>query len=160
VYTQIAKNLQRPGSPISYQELAWVGRHSLNAAPAHAFGTGSFDSHVKLLSDGYRERKATAGDGLFGIGLGRGHDRQIVPENIKAVAQIYMVCQLENLGLFKVVGEIDADFINGQLKVGLDTAGQKLDENHWANMHRMTAAERSAVYSRVLGAQGGPTGGE
>lgn len=82
----------------------------------------------------------------------------LVPESIRAVAVIYLVHELETLGLFAVADRLVELFMQGQLPIGGRDAAA-LDAFTRTEPSRLTASERRAIHERVLGPGAGSSGG-
>jgi hypothetical protein len=104
------------------------------------------------------------GDGGGG-GIGRvelpplndpgGRNDEIEPDNIRAVATIYVSYQLEQMHFFQVTDRVVELFMAGLLPIGYDEGARKLDTFYWANEDRLSEAARWSQFSRALGATGG-----
>lgn len=82
-------------------------------------------------------------------------DAAIQPENINAVATIYVAYQLEELRIFRVVDRLVELFGQGQLPIRRGRAGDLLRRYSIRSAERITDAERRELYARVFGAPGG-----
>lgn len=81
--------------------------------------------------------------------LDAGDGASPVPENIRAIAAIYLVHGLEELRLFAVVDRLVELFIAGQLPLARGD-GDALHAHATARNERLGEAERRALYDRAL----------
>jgi hypothetical protein len=87
--------------------------------------------------------------------LDAGGESDIVPDNVRAVAAIYFVAQLEELKFFAVVDKVVEAFVTGQLPIsGVD--GDPLYRFHRDAAERLTEAERRDAYALAIGAGTSP----
>lgn len=84
-------------------------------------------------------------------------DEPPVADNIRAVAAILVAAELEEVRLFAVVDRIVMGFVSGALPITRDGGGALLYEYTKRAQSRLDAAERAALYTRVLG-RPGPSG--
>lgn len=146
-----------------FQDFARLGRKAASAFKTRPPGTAGFTHMVLGLF-----RSGVIGDPLgdgSGGGIGRvelpplndpnsGSD-EIAPDNIRAVATIYVGFQLEQMHFFQATDRVVELFMAGLLPIGYDEGARKLDHYYWASDDRLDEAARWSQYSRALGASGG-----
>jgi hypothetical protein len=161
-YKSLTKLLDKD-SQLFYQDFARLGRKASDAFKRRPPGSPGFDQMVRtLFLSGVTGDPA--GDGS-GAGIGRvelpplsdpnGGGDEIEPDNIRAVATLYVGFQLEQMRFFQVTDRIVELFMAGLLPIGYDEAARKLDRYYWAGEDRLNEAARWSQYSRALGASGG-----
>ena len=149
----------RGGTGAYYQELATASRQIIDGQ------RGAIISDAKLLPSavtqalqGYGAGTSTTGSfdlpPLTGVTTGGGTD-EIDPDHVRAVAMLYAAYQLDVLGIIKVIDRNVEIFMNGQLPVSNDLAGNALNAYYWDTVNRMSESARWMQYSRVFGAKGG-----
>ncbi len=142
-----------------YQELATASRQIIDGQ------RGAIITDAKLLPgavtqalQGYGAGTSTTGSfdlpPLTGVTTGGGTD-EIDPDHIRGVSMLYAAFQLDVLGIIKVVDRNVEIFMNGQLPVSNDLAGNALNAYYWDTVNRMSESARWMQYSRVFGAKGG-----
>ena len=142
-----------------YQELATASRQIIDGQ------RGAIITDPKLLPgavtqalQGYGAGTSTTGSfdlpPLTGVATGGGTD-EIDPDHVRGVSMLYAAFQLDVLGIIKVVDRNVEIFMNGQLPVSNDLAGNALNTYYWDTVNRMTDNARWMQYSRVFGAKGG-----
>ena len=76
---------------------------------------------------------------------------RLVPAQIHAAAVLYWAAEVERAGLLPFVEALAQGLIDGSIVIPLGGAAQRLGEYWHSRTHRFTAAERAALYARVLG---------
>ena len=76
---------------------------------------------------------------------------RLVPAQIHAAAVLYWAAEVERAGLLPFVEALAQGLIDGAIVIPLGGAAQRLGEYWHSRTHRFTAAERAALYARVLG---------
>lgn len=161
-YNSLAKLLDKD-SQLFFQDFARLGRKASDAFKRRPPGSAGFDQMVRtLFMSGVTGDPA--GDGS-GAGIGRvelpplsdpnGGGDEIEPDNIRAVATLYVGFQLEQMRFFQVTDRVVELFMAGLLPIGYDEGARKLDSYYWASEDRLDEAARWSQYSRALGASGG-----
>jgi hypothetical protein len=137
----------------AYADLVREVAGELGGAEAGAAGAARFAERLRP-----RLRAVAARPGHVAIRLPKlpGADA-LEPESIRSVAVVYVVYELEALGLLAVADQLVALFMQGQLPITGGDATALLDFAR-AAPSRPTEDERRAVYERVLGPGGGASG--
>jgi hypothetical protein len=149
----------RGGTGAYYQELATASRQIIDGQ------RGAIITDPRLLPgavtqalQGYSAGTSTTGSfdlpPLTGVTTGGGTD-EIDPDHVRGVSMLYAAFQLDVLGIIKVVDRNVEIFMNGQLPVSNDLAGNALNAYYWDTVNRMSDSARWMQYSRVFGAKGG-----
>ncbi len=161
-YASVVKLLDPDSGRIFFQDFARLGRKAAEAFKRRPPGSPGFDNMVRTL---YLSGAAGESDDGSGAGIGRvelppltdanGGSDEIEPDNIRAVATLYVGFQLEQMRFFQVTDRIVELFMAGLLPIGYDEGARKLDSYYWASEDRLSEAARWSQYSRALGASGG-----
>jgi len=131
--------------------------HNGNEDQVRAIVRSTYGAHISQSSSG--GGRPGGGSGVANLDLPpindpQGFSDEIEPDNIRAVATIYVTYQLE-FGL-KAVGRILDLFVAGLLPISAsDGSARELDSLYWDQSELLDEASRRAVYARVLGAPGG-----
>ncbi|MGI9501596.1 MAG: hypothetical protein ACR2RE_00890, partial [Geminicoccaceae bacterium] len=152
----------REGTPIFLQSFGHTARKLADRYPEHQGNvklmgpivTSTYDTHVTdgVLGGG-------GGGGLANVDLPPLHDPQgvndeIEPDNVRAVATIYVSYQLEFVT--RACNRILDLFVAGLLPINASDGNvRELDDLYWDQDDLLDEASRRAVYARVLGAPGG-----
>jgi hypothetical protein len=149
----------RTGTGAYYQELATASRQIIDGQRgAIITDTKLLPGAVTLALQGYGAGTSTTGSfdlpPLTGVTTGGGTD-EIDPDHIRGVSMLYAAFQLDVMGIIKVVDRNVEIFMNGQLPVSNDLAGNALNAYYWDTVNRMSEGARWMQYSRVFGAKGG-----
>jgi hypothetical protein len=160
VYQKVASQISKfPGHEgiVFYQELAEVSRKLLENASEIPVDNPGFVSQIRVYDDDYMTNGPQGGDTLDlpDLDQGAAAPDDIQPDNVRAVAVIYVGYQLEQLRLFEVVDRVAETWWNGQLPIGFDRGSKALDDYFWSTEFRLSPPARHMQYSRVLGATGG-----
>jgi hypothetical protein len=148
-------------SEIFYQDFARLGRKASDAYKQRKPGSIGFEKLVRnLFFSGVTGDAAGDGGDIGRIELpplsdSGGTGDEIEPDNIRAVATIYVAYQLEQMRFFQTTDRIVELFMAGLLPIGYDEGARKLDTFYWEREDRLSEAERWSQYSRALGATGG-----
>ena len=170
VFRDVSKLLlgDRRAGKVFFDAFASVSRGMVDSYDTRPPGSAGFASAVLAR---YNEATlAAGGGGGGGSGIAfldlpplsdpDGGSDEIVPENIRAVAAIYVVYQCSQMLLFGVVDRIVELFVAGLLPMSGDTLARKLDDYYWNSDDRISPAGMSAQFTRALGAPGGDVGGD
>jgi hypothetical protein len=142
-----------------YQELATASRQIIDGQRGAVILDGKLlPGAVTQALQGYGAGTSTTGSfdlpPLTGVTTGGGTD-EIDPDHIRGVSMLYAAYQLDVMGIIKVVDRNVEIFMNGQLPVSNDLAGNALNAYYWDTVNRMSEGARWMQYSRVFGAKGG-----
>lgn len=148
----------RQGGGAFYQELATAGRQIIDGQRGAIVDDRDqilLKSAVLAALQSYGSGGSTSGSfDLPPLTTGVGPD-ELIPDHISAVAMILAGYELETAGLFQALQRSLEIFMNGQLPVAFDQAGQALNAYYWDQINQMTESARWMQYSRVLGVAGG-----
>jgi hypothetical protein len=151
---------------IFFQDFAAVCRDVINNLDRRYPGLTNFAKYLvkiyneKSFSCSAAETAHGGGNGVVGVTLpplsggGSGSD-EIVPDNIRAVATIYMSYQLEQLQLIPAADRVVELSMAGLLPYTYDNRMRIIDEYAWSQTDRLNDVARYSQYSRALGASGG-----
>ena len=90
--------------------------------------------------------------------LDRPDSAEILPDNIRAIGVVYFASLLEEMRVFQVADRLAELFQQGLLPLRSGTAVRRAQDYYRAVDARLSAAERTGIYSRVLGMPGGDEG--
>lgn len=82
--------------------------------------------------------------------LGDAGGAEIIADNIRAMAAIYMAALLEDLKLFAAAERVAADFVTGLIPVTQPEDSRRLIEYHRSAAQRLTEAERRNLYASTF----------
>jgi len=148
----------RQGGAAFYQELATAGRQIIDGQRGSIVAEEDqilLKSAVQAALQSYGSGGSTTGSfDLPPLTTGVGPD-ELIPDHISAVGMILAGYELETAGLFQALQRSLEIFMDGQLPVAYDQAGQALNAYYWDQINQMTESARWMQYSRVLGVAGG-----
>lgn len=166
IYDRLKKLLPKDNEKIFYQDYAAAGREVIRGIGQRPPSSDNYDTYVlstyrnKNFSCGLESSPHGGGNGIVSIELpplsgdGSGSD-EIVPDNIKAVATIYMAYQLEQLQLIPATDRVVELSMAGLLPYTYDSSMRIIDEYAWSQTDRLNDVARYSQYSRALGVTGG-----
>ena len=155
----VIRHIRDAATGAYYQELATASRQIIDGQRgAIILDDKLLPGAVTQALQGYGAGTSTTGSfdlpPLTGVTTGGGTD-EIDPDHIRGVSMLYAAYQLDVMGIIKVVDRNVEIFMNGQLPVSNDLAGNALNAYYWDTVNRMSEGARWMQYSRVFGAKGG-----
>jgi hypothetical protein len=153
VLLKIAEVLKKKGTPVAYQQLAFILDEAVATLPVIAANDAGFETRVERAYLDYAS--GDVGNDLLNIPqFDQSIDTDIIPENMLAVGKVYAAYQLEQLKLFAVVDRIAELWRNGLVPIGSDSGGRLLNDFWWAREDRLSEANRGTHYGRLFGTKG------
>ncbi len=158
------------GKKISYHDFAATGREVVSNLALRKPDAFDYEGYIVSIFDSKRFCSGSGGGGggsshgggtgdvdielppLSGDGSG---SDEVVPENIRAIATIYMAYQLEQLQLIPAVDRIVELSMAGLLPYTYDNRLRIIDEYAWSQTDRLNEVARYSQFSRALGVSGG-----
>jgi hypothetical protein len=147
------------GEKIFFTDFARIGTTVIENIERRAIndpGFAGFVDAVRITNAGQAGNGLANGGGLGGINLpplvdpGGGND-EIEPDNVRAVATIYVGFQLEQMGFFQVLQRVIELFDVGLLPIGPDATARLIERFDAPERRRLNETQRFAQYGRVLG---------
>lgn len=170
VFVRVAEVLvnQQANAKVFFDAYASVSRGMVTMYDTRPPDSAGFVASVLARYNDETLAAGGAGGGGSGIALldlpplsdPEGATDEIVPENIRAVAAIYVIYQCDQMMLFSVVDRVVELFMAGLLPMGGDTLARKLDNWYWNRDDRVSPQGRMNHFTRVLGVPGGEVPGD